>query len=157
MPLCILILTLTLTCASCRNDPPPPPINPPAPKPTATTPTEVVDSTATAPEPQDENPFAGCDMCHIDVADELAGTQHQTHGIGCIKCHGPSIAHTQDENNEVEPDQIFTPENIDPFCTVCHPCTRPPAQKPTAQPQICTNCHNPHTTRLTGIAITPNS
>jgi hypothetical protein len=87
-------------------------------------------------------------MCHIDVADETVGTRHHAKGIGCVKCHGPSIDHVRDENNEVKPDRVITQKDVDKFCARCHECSRPQsARPPTAKKQgaiICTTCHGTH-------------
>jgi len=88
------------------------------------------------------NPFGGCDMCHIDVADEVVGTRHQAKGVGCVKCHGRSLAHVRDENNEVKPDRVFPRNRIDAFCSTCHKCSRPAAAKPGRK--VCTDCHGTH-------------
>lgn len=94
--------------------------------------------------------FDGCDTCHIDSADEVAASCHCAKGIGCVKCHGPSIAHVRDENNEVEPDRVFSRKNTDALCSVCHECPRPGAPRPPATPgpdhKICTDCHGAHKT-----------
>ena len=88
------------------------------------------------------NPFGGCDMCHVDVADDVVGTRHQAKGVGCVKCHGRSVAHVRDENNEVKPDRIFPRNRIDAFCNTCHKCSRSDAAKPIRK--VCTDCHGTH-------------
>lgn len=89
--------------------------------------------------------FDGCDTCHVDVADEVVGTRHQAKSVTCAKCHGKSIGHVRDENNEVKPDRVFTPKTIDAFCGTCHKCDRPDAAKPPVkQGPTCTHCHGSH-------------
>jgi hypothetical protein len=87
-------------------------------------------------------------MCHIDVADKVAGTRHQAKGVRCIKCHGTSLGHVQDENNQVKPDRIFTRRGIDNFCGTCHACSRTKGMAHAAIPagngRVCTQCHGAH-------------
>jgi len=98
-----------------------------------------------AENPPAENPLGGCGMCHIDVEDEVVPTLHYKEKVACVQCHGRSIAHAADENNEVPPDQLFTRENVDRFCETCHdPCDRAkPAERPKVRP-VCTDCHGSH-------------
>jgi hypothetical protein len=146
-------LSLILICISCRDEPSDSPVSTQPLKTETTSPVNLEDTDATATELVDENPFAGCDMCHIDIVDELAGTKHEAEGVGCIKCHGPSRSHTQDENNEVKPDMVFVREDIDMFCSGCHQCSRPPATAPSTKPlsaqMVCTDCHGVHKIRRT--------
>jgi hypothetical protein len=92
--------------------------------------------------------FDGCDMCHADVADEVIGTRHQAKRVGCVKCHGKSLPHVQDENNEVKPDRVFARKDIDRSCSSCHKCSRPDATKLSASPKpgqkVCIDCHSTH-------------
>ncbi len=94
----------------------------------------------------------GCEMCHVDVEDELVESVHYTEGVGCVKCHGPSEGHSADENNDVKPDRTYAKEAIDEFCGDCHECSRPRvAAPPTAQQTeraICTQCHDAHSLTL---------
>jgi len=96
--------------------------------------------------PADENPLAGCTMCHIDVEDEFVGGVHYKEKVGCAKCHGKSEGHVADENNEVKPEELFARKDVDRLCDVCHECPRPEEAKPAAeQPRkVCTDCHAAH-------------
>jgi hypothetical protein len=103
----------------------------------------------TFPEyPLQDNPLAGCSLCHVDIEDELVGTLHFKEKIGCITCHGPSEGHLADENNEVKPDEVFARADVDRLCERCHECFRPKPEKPelTAEGQrkVCIDCHGPH-------------
>lgn len=102
------------------------------------------------PSAPPQNPLGGCGMCHVDVMDELAGTRHFAHGVGCIRCHGPSKPHLADENNEVKPDRVYTKKTVDAFCASCHKCSRPHATLTTspAKPQTCVDCHGAHKLRF---------
>ena len=100
----------------------------------------LADAGSTPPEK-----FDGCDTCHVDVADEVVGTRHQAKSVTCAKCHGKSIGHVRDENNEVKPDRVFTRQNTDAFCGTCHKCSRADAGRPRAKKgPICTECHGSH-------------
>jgi len=98
--------------------------------------------------PLQDNPLAGCSLCHVDVEDEFVGTLHFEEKVGCSTCHGPSEAHLADENNEVKPDEVFARENVDRLCGRCHECPRPKSEKleltPAGEPKVCTDCHGPH-------------
>jgi hypothetical protein len=100
--------------------------------------------------PLQENPLAGCSICHVDVEDELVASRHFEEEIGCQTCHGPSEGHLADENNEVAPDELFARADTDRLCGDCHECGRPDSGKDTANREhpICTDCHDPHTLEL---------
>ena len=99
-------------------------------------------------KPAGDNPMTGCAMCHIDVDDEFADSKHKAEGIDCAVCHGLSVAHSKDENNEVKPDRMIARNEIDAFCGDCHPCTRPNAAalatQPIAKHKVCIDCHDTH-------------
>ena len=94
------------------------------------------------------DPEADCELCHVDVVDELKGGIHPAEGVGCVKCHGPSDGHVLDENNDVLPDRVYPREKIDKFCESCHECSRPKATKPALggpeKHKVCTECHGAH-------------
>ncbi len=98
--------------------------------------------------PLQDNPLAGCPLCHVDVEDELVGTLHFEEKVGCITCHGPSEGHLADENNEVKPDEMFARADVDRLCERCHECFRPKPEKPElteeGQRKVCIDCHGPH-------------
>lgn len=156
MPLKIFLVALSLSvaCTSSRDTPTDPPTKPEAPKTPA--PTAIENGGASTTESNDANPFGGCDMCHIDVADKLAGTRHETKGIGCVQCHGQSIGHIRDENNEVKPDRVFTRKDMDALCGSCHKCSSPPTSTPQSKlkqgQQVCSDCHGTHKIIRTGIS-----
>jgi len=98
--------------------------------------------------PLQENPLAGCSICHVDVEDEFVGTLHFEEKVGCSTCHGPSEGHLADENNEVKPDEVFARFDVDRLCERCHECPRPASETPElmheGEPKVCTDCHGPH-------------
>jgi hypothetical protein len=76
--------------------------------------------------------------------------------VGCVKCHGPSYAHRDDENNATPPDVMYWPQRIDPACLECHETHDAPAKqviamwqkrchgKTNPQQLVCTDCHGQH-------------
>jgi len=147
-PILVATLLLPAALASCRHEAVDPPAARPAPGVTVPAARAVVQvSPAATPA---ANPFGGCDTCHVDIEDEFAGTAHHAEGVGCVECHGPSDGHIADENNDVLPDRLHTRNDIDPFCTKCHECSRPPAteaQSSEAKPKVCIDCHGAHDLR----------
>ena len=101
----------------------------------------------TGGSPATANPFGGCVMCHVDVADEMKGDKHLVQGIGCVRCHGPSVAHSADENNEVKPDRVFTIANTDAQCRACHECSPQVTAQVRIRHKLCTECHGAHKLR----------
>jgi hypothetical protein len=98
--------------------------------------------------PLQDNPLAGCSLCHVDIEDEFVVSKHFDEKIGCKTCHGPSEEHLADENNEVKPDELFARSDVDRLCGVCHDCGREEERQPTpgreGEPEVCTDCHGPH-------------
>ena len=95
------------------------------------------------------NPMAGCLQCHVDIESAYKSSKHYQVGkTRCIDCHGPSLEHVGDENNEVKPDERFARADIDSLCGECHDCSRTippsPATLPLNKPKVCTDCHPAH-------------
>jgi hypothetical protein len=109
--------------------------------------------------PLQDNPLAGCSLCHVDVEDEYVGSKHFKKKVGCKTCHGPSEGHLADENNEVKPDEAFAREDVDRLCSDCHECGRPEKSKPASgadgRPKVCTDCHGQHDLTLAQQTATP--
>ncbi len=113
-----------------------------------------------APQPPaDAAPVAdnsACFCCHGNYREEPLATVHAKAKIGCVDCHGPSLAHRGDEGNITPPDKMYWPERIGPMCQECHKTHDVPAQKvvvrwrercPTKQNPdkiVCTDCHGHH-------------
>jgi hypothetical protein len=96
--------------------------------------------------------FAGkksCEECHAesnkDAVKVLALGKHK--GLSCEGCHGPSLAHTQNPDN----DKLNPPKMVMSACTRCHEAN---SSRPKWMHQIdsshhyagqkCTECHLPH-------------
>ncbi|MFO0889359.1 MAG: ammonia-forming cytochrome c nitrite reductase subunit c552 [Isosphaeraceae bacterium] len=122
-------------------------------------------ASASQPPPQAENDEkdatdvlganAACLVCHLTfVKEELART-HQQNGVACTKCHGPSVAHANDEHiGATKPDITYPRGKVDEGCATCHKEHDVPARKvverflerklPARPAAICTDCHGMH-------------
>lgn len=97
-----------------------------------------------------------CYVCHANYQEEEMVHQHAVGDIGCIQCHGPSLAHRNDENNTTPPDKMYPTAAIDKSCAECHDTHDVSAQKvltrwrercaEKADPAkiVCTDCHGYH-------------
>jgi len=116
------------------------------------------------PRPQQHDPLgpnAGCYICHPTFIKEELTTAHLQANISCARCHGPSIAHANDEDiGATPPDLAFKRGQINTFCRTCHKShdapperviarwrerrpAKPPPQ-PLLPPVACTDCHGTH-------------
>jgi len=103
---------------------------------------------------------AECLTCHMDFQAELISARHESVGIGCTTCHGPSLAHGDDELNITPPDRLFGRAEIASFCKDCHPAhikgkvyddfvkkwhsKRRPNGRMILDDSVCTDCHGNH-------------
>jgi hypothetical protein len=99
---------------------------------------------------------AACLVCHANFKREALANTHAVHGIPCTKCHGPSVAHRNDEANVIPPDVMFATACIDSSCARCHDShdVAPKAViarflertsgKASPRPLACTSCHGEH-------------
>jgi hypothetical protein len=114
--------------------------------------------------PDDANPLganAGCYVCHMTFVREELSATHLRAKVGCVKCHGVSAAHANDEDvGATKPDITYEREQVDPHCRTCHKTHDAPPEKVVARwlelhaakpapkpplPQIvCTDCHGNH-------------
>ncbi len=97
-----------------------------------------------------------CFVCHANYETESLTLVHARAGIGCAKCHGPSLDHCDDEAHETPPDVMFAPEAIDGQCLQCHQSHDAPADEVLARfldrvpaktdpaRVVCTDCHGEH-------------
>ena len=96
---------------------------------------------------------ASCYVCHIPFVREEISRVHFAEEITCIKCHGLSADHANDEDiGATKPDIIYARAEIDAACRKCHEehdveardviarwlRRRPPS------PPVCTDCHGTH-------------
>ncbi|MGB2824048.1 MAG: cytochrome c3 family protein, partial [Phycisphaerae bacterium] len=95
---------------------------------------------------------ATCMECHIDFDTEEIVVVHGTHGVTCVRCHGPSRAHMEDEVRKTKADVTFRGQAMRLFCLTCHKpekhrrvrnhaaeLARPPHER-----RACTACHGEH-------------
>jgi len=97
-----------------------------------------------------------CYVCHGNYDGEELALGHAKGGVGCIKCHGESIAHRNDEDNITPPDIMYPADRIDAKCAECHREHDVPAReviarwkercpdKKDAGKLVCTDCHGRH-------------
>jgi len=97
-----------------------------------------------------------CYCCHTNFEAEEFVVYHANANVGCVKCHGQSYAHRDDENNTTPPDTMFPPDKIEPNCRECHETHDAPAKDvitrwqercaANAKPDelLCTDCHGQH-------------
>jgi hypothetical protein len=100
-------------------------------------------------------PNAACYVCHIPFVKEEISRIHLKEQIECIKCHGLSAAHANDEDiGATPPDITYERNEVDGACGECHEEHDVPAGEVVArfmerklspeQPPICTDCHGHH-------------
>lgn len=99
-------------------------------------------------------PNAACYVCHMTFVTEEISSQHKAQDIGCIKCHGLSAAHANDENiGATPPDIAYERGKIDAACSTCHKThdvsantivARFVERKLTGSSPVCTDCHGHH-------------
>ncbi len=95
---------------------------------------------------------AVCYECHIDFQGEELVREHERHQVACVRCHGPSQAHMEDEVRKTKPDFIARGKAMTIFCLTCHSPAKharvgdhaDEARKPADQRRTCTQCHGDH-------------
>ena len=101
-------------------------------------------------------PNAACYVCHTTFVHEELSKVHLPEKVTCIRCHGLSAAHANDENiGATPPDVTFARDKIDASCSLadCHDKHDVPAKAVIARwlererpdsPAVCTDCHGMH-------------
>ncbi len=100
-------------------------------------------------------PNSACYVCHMTFVRESLGKSHLAAKVPCIKCHGLSDKHANDENiGATKPDRIYKRPQIDRACGECHDKHDVPAAKvvarycerklPANRTPVCTDCHGTH-------------
>jgi hypothetical protein len=100
-------------------------------------------------------PNAACYVCHLTFVHEEMSVVHKAEKVTCIKCHGLSADHANDEDiGATPPDVSYPREKIDAACAECHEDHDVPAaevlarfveRKLTPRPApVCTDCHGRH-------------
>lgn len=93
-----------------------------------------------------------CLECHMDFEAEAIVVRHQEAGISCVRCHGVSLAHMEDEVRATKADVTFKGAQEILFCLTCHDWWgfpkvaehRGELAKPPAKQRTCTSCHGEH-------------
>ena len=96
-----------------------------------------------------------CYECHIDFEEEELSTTHQSKGVTCVRCHGHSQPHIDDEVRATPPDAVFRAKTMKVFCLTCHTAEEHIKVKThaleaaratkTGKPErTCTACHGEH-------------
>jgi len=108
--------------------------------------------------PEATNPLganAACYVCHIPFVREELSRVHLEAKVSCVKCHGLSAPHANDEDvGATPPDVVFRRGGVDAMCRECHEEHDVPADQvvarflkrrlPRRRPAICTDCHGTH-------------
>jgi len=103
-------------------------------------------------------PNAACYVCHTTFVYEELSNVHLPKKVTCVRCHGLSAAHANDEEiGATPPDITFKRDKIDAACSTadCHEKHDVPARKIIARflerrrpdspsPAVCTDCHGMH-------------
>jgi nitrate/TMAO reductase-like tetraheme cytochrome c subunit len=99
-------------------------------------------------------PNAACYVCHLTFVREELSQTHLRAKITCIKCHGLSAKHANDENiGATKPDVTFARADVNAACRKCHRKHDVPPEKVVARwlerrltesPPVCTDCHGTH-------------
>ena len=99
-------------------------------------------------------PNSACYVCHTTFVWEELASVHLPEKVTCIKCHGLSAAHANDEDiGATLPDVVFKRCKIDASCKECHEehdvsardvITRWIERKHPGFSPVCTDCHGMH-------------
>jgi len=112
---------------------------------------------------------SACFVCHGNFQEESLVTVHAKENVGCVKCHGVSLAHRNDEDNVTAPEKMYPPARIDNACRLCHEEHDAPARKviamfqarfpPGTDPKkvVCTDCHGEHRLKVRSVYWDKNS
>lgn len=97
-----------------------------------------------------------CYVCHENLKEDKLVLDHTKDRIGCMRCHGESVNHRNDEDNITPPDKMFPLGTIDAMCLECHPKHNAPARKvierlrerqltaTSLDELVCSSCHYDH-------------
>lgn len=111
------------------------------------------DSSEDSAEIDPLGPNAACYVCHIPFVREELSKVHLREKVTCIRCHGLSAGHANDENiGATPPDVVFKRHQIDASCQECHKKHDVPArevitrwlQRKRPNAPVCSDCHGMH-------------
>ena len=81
-----------------------------------------------------------CARCHVVSTLEWRMSGHLKAGTDCVACHGPSLGHIKNEQNEVKPDRVPRQAESTKLCASCHNAGCPK----TREAADCETCHHFH-------------
>lgn len=97
---------------------------------------------------------AVCCMCHMTFIREELSKTHLDADVTCVRCHGVSAGHANDEDiGATPPDKSYGRDEVSSFCRECHEHHDVPpeqvvalwvARRPPASGAVCTDCHGTH-------------
>ena len=90
---------------------------------------------------------AACYICHMTFVGEKISKTHFSEGVTCIKCHGISAGHANDENiGATKPDITYTRDQVHRACMKCHKKHKISDSKLAGFDRypVCTDCHGKH-------------
>lgn len=98
---------------------------------------------------------ATCYICHMTFVHEKISSVHFEAKVTCVKCHGLSAKHANDENiGATKPDIIYARKDVDKMCEKCHEDHDVPPREvvarfverklPAKKAPVCTDCHGMH-------------
>ena len=90
---------------------------------------------------------AACYVCHMTFVKEKLSKTHLRAKVTCIRCHGLSEGHANDEDiGATPPDISFKRDQVNAMCLKCHEKHDISLKKLAAHksPPICTDCHDTH-------------
>ncbi|MBC8870584.1 MAG: cytochrome c3 family protein [Planctomycetes bacterium] len=103
---------------------------------------------------------SACYVCHANYDGEKLALIHAIDDVGCIECHGESLAHRDDEDNVTPPDVMYPADRIEEKCAECHDEHDVSAREVITRWQkrcpkktnpselVCTDCHGQHRLKL---------
>jgi hypothetical protein len=103
---------------------------------------------------------SACYVCHGNYDGEELALIHAKEDVGCIECHGESLAHRDDEDNVTPPDVMYPADKIEEKCAECHDSHDVSARevivrwqercpkKTNPKELVCTDCHGQHRLKL---------
>lgn len=90
---------------------------------------------------------AACYVCHMTFVKEELSKTHLRAEITCVRCHGLSAGHANDEDiGATPPDISFKRDQVNAMCLKCHKSHDIGPEKVGAgkYPPVCTDCHGTH-------------
>lgn len=90
---------------------------------------------------------AACYVCHMTFVKEELSKTHLRAEITCVRCHGLSAGHANDEDiGATPPDVSFKRDQVNVMCLKCHESHDIPSEEVVAgeHPSVCTDCHSTH-------------